>query len=179
MVAVGGWQECLSPFDWCDIVTSTTHKGLRGPRGGIVFFRRGLRSRGPATAGVAGVAEGPQYNYEDKLNFAVHPTLQGGPHPNHIAALAVALNQVCLPPFRQYVVQVKKNAGALAAALIKRGCRLVTNGTDNHLMLWDLRPIGITGKMCEKVCELCSITLNKNAVFGEASSWAPGVRLGE
>lgn len=85
------------------------------------------------------------YDFEDKINFAVHPSLQGGPHNNHIAALAIALKQVATPEYKAYIQQVKKNAQALASALLKRKCKLVTGGTDNHLLLWDLTTLGLRG----------------------------------
>ena len=133
-----------SPFDYCDIVTSTTHKSLRGPRGGIIFFRKGrkLKMRG---ANLCQADESEQYDYEDRINFAVFPSLQGGPHNSHIAALAIALKQVATPEYKAYILQVKKNAQALASALLRSKCRLVTGGTDNHLLLWDLRTFGLTG----------------------------------
>jgi glycine hydroxymethyltransferase len=89
--------------------------------------------------------ESDQYDFEEKINFAVFPSLQGGPHNNHIAALTIALKQVATPEYKTYMQQVKKNAQALASALLRRKCRLVTGGTDNHLLLWDLRPFGLTG----------------------------------
>lgn len=137
-------QECVNPFDYCDIVTSTTHKSLRGPRGGIIFYRRGSKPRKRGTLLSQG-DESDQYDFEEKINFAVFPSLQGGPHNNHIAALAIALKQVATPEYKVYMQQVKKNARALASALLRRKCRLVTGGTDNHLILWDLRPFGLTG----------------------------------
>ncbi|MQL88308.1 hypothetical protein Taro_020852 [Colocasia esculenta] len=171
-------KECLSPFDYCDIVTSTTHKGLRGPRGGIIFFRKGrkLRKRGVS---LSQVDEDDHYDFEDRINFAVFPSLQGGPHNNHIAALAIALKQVATPEYKAYIQQVKRNAKALATALLRRKCRLVTGGTDNHLLLWDLRTLGLTGKNFEKVCELCRITVNKTPIFGDNGAISPGgVRIG-
>ena len=89
--------------------------------------------------------ESDQYDFEEKINFAVFPSLQGGPHNNHTAALAIALKQVATPEYKAYMQQVKKNTQALASALLRRKCRLVTGGTDNHLILWDLRPLGLTG----------------------------------
>lgn len=86
-----------------------------------------------------------RYDFEEKINFAVFPALQGGPHNNHIAALAVALKQLATPEYKAYMQQVKKNAQALSSALFRRNCRLVTGGTDNHLVLWDLRNLGLTG----------------------------------
>ncbi|GAV61184.1 SHMT domain-containing protein [Cephalotus follicularis] len=171
-------KECASPFDYCDIVTSTTHKSLRGPRGGIIFYRKGANSRKRGMLLSQG-DESDQYDLEEKINFAVFPSLQGGPHNNHIAALAIALKQVATPEYKVYMQQVKKNAQALVSALLRRKCRLVTGGTDNHLLLWDLRPLGLTGKNYEKVCEMCHITLNKIAIFGDNGTIIPGgVRIG-
>lgn len=164
-------NECLSPFDYCDVVTTTTHKSLRGPRGGMVFFRRGLRSPNKPADG--------QYCFEKEINVAVHPTIQGGPHNNHIAALAAALKQAGSAEYKEYIQQVKKNAQSLAEGLKRRGCKLVTDGTDNHLVLWDLRPFGISSSLYEEVCEACHITVNKNVVYGDSSSFQPGgVRIG-
>lgn len=171
-------KECVSPFDYCDIVTSTTHKSLRGPRGGIIFYRRGPKSRKLGILPSNGDANS-LYDLEEKINFAVFPSLQGGPHNNHIAALAVAFKQVATPDYKAYMQQVKKNAQALASALLRRKCKLVTGGTDNHLLLWDLTTLGLTGKYYEKVCEMCHITLNKTAIFGDNGAISPGgVRIG-
>ncbi|KAI5003512.1 hypothetical protein ZWY2020_030672 [Hordeum vulgare] len=170
-------KECRSPFDYCDVVTSTTHKNLRGPRGGIIFFRKGknMRKRG----GSFSQGDENDYDFEDKINFAVFPSLQGGPHNNHIAALAITLKQVATPEYKAYIQQVMKNAQALASALLRRKCRLVTGGTDNHLVLWDLRTFGLTGKNFEKVCELCHISINKTPIYGDNGSISPGgVRIG-
>ncbi|KAL7082382.1 hypothetical protein ACP275_14G095300 [Erythranthe tilingii] len=171
-------KECASPFEYCDIVTSTTHKSLRGPRGGIIFFRKGPK---PKKRGMLlNQGDGSdKYDFEEKINFAVFPALQGGPHNNHIAALAIALKQVDTPEYKMYMQQVKKNAQALASALLRRNCRLVTGGTDNHMLLWDLRNFGLTGKNLEKVCELCSITVNKVTIFDDNGNITPGgVRIG-
>ncbi|KAL6964384.1 Serine hydroxymethyltransferase 7 [Sarracenia purpurea var. burkii] len=171
-------KECVNPFDYCDIVTSTTHKSLRGPRGGIIFYRKGSkpRKRGMLLCQGDGC---DRYDFEDKINFAVFPALQGGPHNNHIAALAIALKQVATPEYRAYMKQVKKNAQALASALLRRNCRLVTGGTDNHLLLWDLRTLGLTGKSYEMVCEMCHITVNKIPIFDDNGAITPGgVRIG-
>merc|ERR1712216_154059 len=166
-------QEANNPFEYCDIVTSTTHKSLRGPRAGMVFYRRGPR---PSKKGEP---EGQVYDYEERIDMAVFPALQGGPHNHQIGALAVALKQVNEPAFKTYIVQVKKNAAACGVSLMSKGYKLVTDGTENHLLLWDLRPQGLTGNKVEKLCDLAHITLNKNAVFGDASALSPGgVRIG-
>ncbi|KAL3635257.1 Serine hydroxymethyltransferase 6 [Castilleja foliolosa] len=171
-------KECESPFEYCDIVTSTTHKSLRGPRGGIIFYRRGLKQRKRGMHLNPGDAS-DRYDFEEKIHFAVFPALQGGPHNNHIAALAIALKQVAAPEYKTYMQQVKKNAQALASALLRRNCRLITGGTDNHMLLWDLRNLGLTGKNLEKVCELCHITLNKVTTFDDNGNITPGgVRIG-
>ena len=152
----------VSPFDFCHIVTSTTHKTLRGPRSGIIFFRKDEK-----------------YGFETKINNAVFPATQGGPHNNSIAALAVQLKEVCSPAWKVYAQQVVKNARCLAATLMAKGQQIITGGTDNHLLLWDLRPLGITGSKLEALCDFCSITVNKNTVAGDKNALAPGgVRLG-
>lgn len=141
-------QEVASPFDYCDIVTSTTHKSLRGPRGGIVFYRKGPKPRKQGFVLNHG-DDNSNYDFEEKINFALYPSLQGGPHNNHIAALAIALKQVATPEYKAYMQQVKRNAQALATALLKRKCRLVTDGTDNHLLLWDITALGLIGTFLE------------------------------
>ena len=152
------------------VVTTTTHKSLRGPRAGMIFFRRGPKSDEPGA---------PLYTYEDAINFSVFPSLQGGPHNHQIAGLATQLKEVATPEFKEYAVQVKANAAALAKFLVSKGYKLATEGTENHLMLWDLRPLGLTGSKMEKVFENMHITLNKNAVHGDVSAMAPGgVRIG-
>ncbi|XVE60409.1 hypothetical protein DITRI_Ditri05aG0126200 [Diplodiscus trichospermus] len=172
-------KECANPFDYCDIVTSTTHKSLRGPRGGIIFYRRGAKSREKDMCLSNGYFS-EQHDFEEKINFAVYASLQGGPHNNHIAALAIALKQVATPEYKAYMQQVKKNAQALASALLRRKCKLVTGGTDNHLLLWDLTTLGLTGKCYEKVCEMCHISLNKTGIFADNGAFSfGGVRIGE
>ncbi|XP_010521222.1 PREDICTED: serine hydroxymethyltransferase 6 [Tarenaya hassleriana] len=173
-------KECSNPFDYCDVVTSTTHKSLRGPRGGIIFYRRGLKPRKHSmNLNHCDSSSSSHYDFEERINFAVFPSLQGGPHNNHIAALAIALKQVASPQYKAYMQQVKRNAQVLASALLRKNCKLVTGGTDNHMVLWDLTPLGLTGKVYEKVCEMCNITLNKTAVFNENGVISPGgVRIG-
>lgn len=167
-------KEVASPFDYCDIVTSTTHKSLRGPRGGIIFYRRGAKPRRQGF--VHNYGDDSNYDFEEKINFALYPSLQGGPHNNHIAALAIAFKQVATPEYKAYMQQVKRNAQALASALSRKNCRLVTGGTDNHLLLWDLTARGLIDRNYEKVCEACHITLNKCAIYGSISPG--GVRIG-
>ncbi|XP_045803313.1 serine hydroxymethyltransferase 7 isoform X1 [Trifolium pratense] len=177
MAHIGGLvaaKEVASPFEYCDIVTSTTHKSLRGPRGGIIFYRKGPKPRRQGF--VLNHGDDSTYDFEEKINFALYPSLQGGPHNNHIAALAIALKQVSTPEYKAYMQQVKRNAQALAIALLRRKCRLVTDGTDNHLLLWDITALGLIDRNYEKVCEACHITLNKCAIYGSISSG--GVRIG-
>lgn len=161
-------QEADSPFKYCDIVTTTTHKTLRGPRAGLIFFRRNKGAK---------IEKGE--DLESRVNQAVFPSIQGGPHNNTIAAVAVALKQAASPEFKQYAKQVIANSRALAAKLVSHGYKIQTEGSDNHLILWDLRPLKLTGSKVEKICDLVSITLNKNSVSGDVSAVTPGgVRLG-
>jgi len=116
---------------------------------------------------------------ESQVNAAVFPGCQGGPHENVIAAVAVALREAATLEFKEYAAQVRKNAVALSEALKGMGHHIVTGGTDNHIVLWDLRPTGITGSKIEKACDAACITVNKNAVYGDSNAIAPGgVRLG-
>merc|ERR1711991_673134 len=164
-------QECVSPFDYCDIVTSTTHKTLRGPRAGIIFFRKGSRTN----------AKGREikYDLESKINFAVFPSCQGGPHQNAIAAVATALREACTPEFKQYIKDVISNARLMASELQNRGYIVQTGGTDNHIVVWSTKDKGLTGSKVEAVLELCNISVNKNTIVGDTSALSPGgVRLG-
>ncbi|XP_043987951.1 serine hydroxymethyltransferase, mitochondrial-like [Gambusia affinis] len=161
-----------SPFKYADLVTTTTHKSLRGARAGMIFFRKGVRS-------VDAKGREVPYDLQDRVNFAVFPSLQGGPHNHAIAGVAVALRQASTPMFTQYIAQVLLNAKAMAGALLKKGYTLVSGGTDNHLVLVDLRPRGIDGARAERVLELVSITANKNTCPGDKSALTPGgLRLG-
>ncbi|CDF77406.1 serine hydroxymethyltransferase, cytosolic (glycine hydroxymethyltransferase) [Chondrus crispus] len=170
LVAVG---EAANPFDLCDFVTSTTHKSMRGPRQGLIFFRRGEKRAADGTP------TGERYNWETPINEAVFPGCQGGPHNNTIGALGVALTEAMTPEFKLYIKQVRANARTLGEELVKKGYTLITGGTDNHLVLWDLRPNGITGSKVELLCDMVHITLNKNAVAGDKSALTPGgVRIG-
>jgi glycine hydroxymethyltransferase len=151
-------RECADPFEHADVVTTTSHKSLRGPRAGMIFYRR---------------------RFEAAVNAAVFPALQGGPHNHQIGALAVALREAGTDDFRDYARRVKANARALASGLVARGHTVATGGTDNHLVLWDLRPHKLTGSKMEKLCEAAHISLNKNAIHGDVSAAAPGgVRVG-
>jgi len=152
-----------SPWAHCDVVTTTTHKSLRGPRAGMIFYKYSERTP----------------DIKERIDMAVFPALQGGPHNHQIGALAVQLLEVTSDEFKDYSGKVVANANALAKALQEKGHKLASGGTDNHLVLWDLRPHGLTGSKVEKVCELASISLNRNAVHGDASALSPGgVRIG-
>jgi glycine hydroxymethyltransferase len=157
-------QQLSDPFEYCDVVTTTTHKTLRGPRAGLIFFRKDLEH---------------SPDLEKRVNESVFPACQGGPHNNTIAGIATTLLQAAQPSFRDYAKQVVANARTLGSELINHGYKLQTGGTDNHLVLWDLRPLGLTGSKVEKVCDLMGITINKNAVSGDTSAQVPGgIRLG-
>jgi len=157
LVAAG---EHPSPMPYADIVTTTTHKTLRGPRGGMIL------TNDPEIA--------------KKVNSAVFPGAQGGPLMHIIAAKAVALGEALRPEFKEYQRQIRKNAKALAEALLERGFNLVSGGTDNHLMLVDLRPFNITGREMERKLDQVYITANKNKIPNDPQSAAltSGIRLG-
>ncbi|XP_075230901.1 serine hydroxymethyltransferase-like [Lycorma delicatula] len=161
-----------SPFEFCDIVTTTTHKTLRGPRAGIIFFRKGVKS-------VNSKGEKILYDFEDRINMAVFPGLQGGPHNHQIAAIAVAMKQAATPEFQKYQQQVVKNAKALCKGLQNHGYKIATGGTDVHLVLVDLRPNGLSGAKAEFILEEINIACNKNTAPGDISALNPsGIRLG-
>lgn len=157
LVAAGLHQ---SPVPYADVVTSTTHKTLRGPRGGLILT-----------------------NNEElalKINKAIFPGTQGGPLMHIIASKAVCFGEALKPEFKAYAQQVIDNAQALAKALVKRGFNLVSGGTDNHLMLVDLRPFNITGKELEHRLDEVYITVNKNAIPNDPQSpfVTSGIRVG-
>ena len=156
LVAGGAHQ---SPVPYADIVTTTTHKTLRGPRGGLILAKE---------------------EYAKKLNSAVFPGTQGGPLEHVIAAKAVCLKEAMSDEFKTYAHNVVKNAKVMASALLEEGFDLVTGGTDNHLMLADLRPMHITGKELQERLDANNITLNKNAIPGDPQkpSVTSGVRIG-
>ena len=149
----------MSPVPYADIVTTTTHKTLRGPRGGLIMGKE---------------------EFAKKINSAVFPGTQGGPLEHVIAAKAVCFREAMQPEFKTYAANVVKNAKALAAGLLEEGFDLITGGTDNHLMLADLRPMNITGKELQNKCDANHITLNKNAIPGDPQkpSITSGVRIG-
>jgi len=161
-----------SPFEFADIVTTTTHKTLRGVRAGLIFYRKGTK-KCPKTG------KDIPYDLEAKVNTAVFPSLQGGPHNHAIAGVAVALRQATQPHFIEYQKQVLKNSKSMAKKLLELGYSLVSGGTDNHLVLVDLRPKKLDGARVETVCDKVNITANKNTCPGDKSALSPsGLRLG-
>ena len=147
-----------SPFPYSDVVTSTTHKTLRGPRSGLIFSRRRLKER---------------------IDRGVFPGMQGGPHNNQIGGVAVALKLAKTDNFKEYGEQVVANAKALGVELVRRGFTLSSGGTDNHLLLIDIRTSGLTGAKVQEVLELCGLTTNKNSLPSDTSAVNPGgVRVG-
>ncbi|MCI9104504.1 MAG: serine hydroxymethyltransferase [Lachnospiraceae bacterium] len=158
LVAAG---EHPSPIPYADVVTTTTHKTLRGPRGGMILANKEAAEK---------------YNF----NKAIFPGSQGGPLEHVIAAKAICFGEALKPEFKAYQAQVRKNAAALADALIERGFQLLTGGTDNHLMLVDLRGMEVSGKELQNRCDEVYITLNKNTVPNDPRSpfVTSGVRIG-
>ena len=157
LVAAG---EHPNPMEYADVVTSTTHKTLKGPRGGIILTNN--------------------EEIAQKVDRVVFPGIQGGPLMHIIAAKAVAFKEALSPEFKIYQKQVAKNARALSEELVKGGLRIVSGGTDNHLMLVDLRPKGVTGKLAEEKLEEAGITCNKNAIPNDPEKpfITSGIRLG-
>ena len=156
LVATGLHQN---PVKYCDVVTTTTHKTLRGPRGAIILCKKELA---------------------EKIDKAVFPGIQGGPHENVIAAKALCLQTAKTPAFKQYIRQVIKNAKALALALGQEGFRICSGGTDTHLILVDLTPLKVTGQQAETALEKCGIIVNKNMIPGDIRKPLDpsGIRLG-
>ncbi len=155
-----------SPVPYVHVVTTTTHKTLRGPRGGMIMVtQEGLRK---------------DPNLADKIDKAIFPGLQGGPHENGIAALAVCLKEAASPAFKRYAKQIVKNCKVLAEELKKYGFKLITDGTDNHLILIDLRNKGISGKDAQHRLEEVGITINKNTIpYDPNPPFNPsGIRMG-
>ncbi len=156
LIAAGVYPN---PVPYADFVTSTTHKTLRGPRGGIILAKA---------------------EYEKILNSSIFPGLQGGPLEHIIAAKAVSFQEALQPEFKTYQTQVKKNANILAQTLVKRGLRIVSGKTESHVMLVDLRSKGITGKTAEEALGLANITINKNSIPNDPEKpfVTSGIRLG-
>ena len=156
LVAAGLHQ---SPVPYADVVTTTTHKTLRGPRGGMILCKEGLAKA---------------------IDKAIFPGTQGGPLMHVIAGKAVCFGEALKPEFKEYQAQIVKNAAALAKGLLSRGMKLVSGGTDNHLMLLDLRETGVTGKELEHNLDAVYITANKNAIPNDPQkpTITSGVRLG-
>lgn len=167
-----------SPFPHSDVVTTTTHKSLRGPRGAMIFFRKGVRRTDKH-------GHKEMYDLENPINASVFPGHQGGPHNHTITALAVALHQAQSKDFKSYQETVLANARALAERLGAPvnngglGYNVVSGGTNNHLVLVDLKNRGVDGARVERVLELCAVASNKNTVPGDKSALKPGgLRLG-
>ena len=151
-------KNANNPFTYSDIVTTTTHKSLRGPRSGMIFCRK---------------------EFSDKIDFSVFPSLQGGPHNNVISAVSVALKEATTDEYKIYIGQVKRNAKELGEKLKELGYKLSTDGTDNHLILVNLRDKGITGSKVECILENVCISVNKNSIIGDKSALSPGgIRIG-
>ena len=157
LIAAG---EHPNPIEYADVVTSTTHKTLRGPRGGIILTNNEEIAK--------------------KIDRTIFPGIQGGPLMHIIAAKAVAFKEALAPEYKEYQKQVVKNAKAMSEELISGGLRIVSGGTDNHLMLVDLRPKKVTGKLAEEILEKAGITCNKNAIPNDPEKpfVTSGVRLG-
>ncbi|KAJ3124171.1 glycine hydroxymethyltransferase shm1 [Nowakowskiella sp. JEL0407] len=161
-----------SPFEHADIVTTTTHKSLRGPRGAMIFFRKGVRR-------VDKKGNELMYDLENPINFSVFPGHQGGPHNHTITALAVALKAAKTPQFKEYQTQVLKNAKEMEKRFNELNYQMVSGGTDTHLLLLDLRNKSIDGARVERILELINIAANKNTVPGDKSALIPGgLRMG-
>ena len=156
-----------SPVPYAHIVTTTTHKTLRGPRGGMIMVTKKGLDKDPELA--------------NKIDKAIFPGLQGGPHDHTTAAIAVALKESEQPEFKEYCEQIVKNSKALAKSLMDNGIKIVTNGTDNHMILIDLTPFGKgRGVFAQEALDHANITLNKNTIPNEPASpfYPSGVRLG-
>jgi glycine hydroxymethyltransferase len=164
-----------SPFEHCHIVTSTTHKTLRGPRGGIILMKKDFEN----PMGLKDL-KGNIRMMSNVLDMAVFPGTQGGPLMHVIAAKAIAFGELLTPEFKTYMQQVQKNAQAMAAALVAKGYEIISGGTDNHLMLIDLRNKNISGKKAQETLDKAHITLNKNSVpFDDKSPFVTsGIRIG-
>jgi len=157
-----------SPFPYADIVMSTTHKTLQGPRGAVIFINKKSQ-----------LAKKMKINLEEMINKSVFPGCQGGPHNNVIAAIAHSFKRAKTKEFLSYQNQIVKNAKVLSLALKKKGFQLVTNGTDNHLMVVNLKNLNLSGKEAEKILEQANILANRNVIPGDLKAFNPsGIRIG-
>ena len=172
-LVVGGVHS--SPFPHADIVTTTTQKTLRGPRGAIIISQKSKIKNQNLKSKIKS-----EENLSDKIDKAVFPGLQGGPQLHTIAAMGVALEEVLRSSFKKYAKQVVANDKALATELKKLGFKIITDGTDNHLMLVDVTPLGLTGKEAGERLERVGIIVNKNMIpYDPRKPWDPsGIRLG-
>lgn len=166
--------EHPSPVPYADVIMSTTHKTLRGPRGAIILVPK-LTDRWHDLH-----RPNSKKNLGELIDSAIIPGLQGGPHNHQTAAIAVALKEALSDDYKTYGKQIKKNAQALAESLIKQGCKLITNGTENHLILMDVSPFGLSGKQAEALLDEVGITMNKNLIpYDSRSPLDPsGIRMG-
>jgi glycine hydroxymethyltransferase len=164
------------PLPYCHVVTSTTHKTLRGPRGGLILIGKDYEN----PFGQVAPKSGRVKMMSELIDSMVIPGIQGGPLMHVIAAKAVAFGENLQPSYRLYAGQIIKNSQALAAALVKRGFNIISGGTDNHLMLIDLRNKNVTGKAAQEALDLSGITVNKNGVpFDDKSPLiTSGIRIG-
>ena len=163
-----------SPIPYADIVTTTTHKTLRGPRGGLILCKNEVQHRNAETG------ETETVNLARKVDSAIFPGTQGGPLMHIIAAKAICFGEALQPGFKTYASQIVSNAQALAGALKNEGFRLVSGGTDNHLLLVDVRNFGITGREMERRLDDCFITVNKNSIPNDPEKFTvtSGIRVG-
>ncbi len=163
------------PVPYCHIVTTTTHKTLRGPRGGLILMGKDFENPFGIT-----LKNGKKRMMSSLLDSAVFPGNQGGPLEHIIAAKAIAFGEALTDEFLHYIIQVKKNAATMAEAFVKKGYQVISEGTDNHMMLIDLRNKGVTGKQAEEALGVAEITVNKNMVpFDDKSPFVTsGIRIG-
>ena len=163
------------PIPHCHVVTTTTHKTLRGPRGGLILMGKDFENPFGIT-----LKSGKKRMMSSLLDSAVFPGNQGGPLEHIIAAKAIAFGEALSDKFLHYIVQVKKNAAVMAEEFVKRGYEVISGGTDNHMMLIDLRNKGVTGKQAEEALGVAEITVNKNMVpFDDKSPFVTsGIRIG-
>ena len=173
LVAVGRHP---SPIKIADFTTTTTHKTLRGPRGGMIFVGKD----GDNDIGIMSPKGDRPKLWSEVVDSTIMPGIQGGPLMHVIAAKAVAFKEALEPGFRRYIDRVIENAATMASALASGGARIVSGGTDNHLMLVDLSPLGITGKEAEKWLDEANITVNKNGIpFDQKGPFVTsGIRVG-